>query len=127
LIEEKKRTFLQIIKHLKTPTHYVIALHTRVVRDGKLRGLKSHDYHAMMQQVLPFCLHNLMQEETHMSLINLNKVFNKIFAKVIDPNTMQVLRKEVVKTISSINKVFPPTMFDVMTHLVIHLVEESDF
>jgi hypothetical protein len=49
LTKEEKRTFLQIIKHLKTPTHYVATLHTRVARDGKLKGLKSHDYHVMMQ------------------------------------------------------------------------------
>jgi hypothetical protein len=58
-----------------------------------------------------------------MSLINLSRMFNKICTKIIDPNTMQVLRKEVTETICSIKKVFPPAMFDVMTHLVVQLVE----
>ncbi len=61
-----------------------------------------------------------------MSLTILNHVFNKICAKVVDPNTMEVLREEVVETMSTIEKIFPPTNFDVMTHLVIHLVEELD-
>ncbi len=53
-------------------------------------------------------------------------MFNKICAKVIDPNIMEVLREEVTKTMSIIEKVFPPAIFDVMTHLVVHLVEELD-
>jgi hypothetical protein len=38
-----------------------------------------------------------MQEEIQMSLINLSQMFNKICAKVIDPNTMEVLMEEVAK------------------------------
>jgi hypothetical protein len=39
---------------------------------------------------------------------------------------MQVLTIEVTKTLSTLEKVFPLTCFDVMTHLVVHLVEELD-
>jgi hypothetical protein len=67
-----------------------------------------------------------MQEEICTSLISLSKVFNEICVKVIDPNIMQMIREEVVETISSIEKVFPLAMFVVMTHLVINLVEELD-
>jgi hypothetical protein len=44
LTYEEKRTFLLIIKQLKTPTHYASTLHKKVARDGKLKGLISHDY-----------------------------------------------------------------------------------
>jgi hypothetical protein len=59
-----------------------------------------------------------------MLLIKLNRMFNKLCLKVIDSSTMQVLRGEVAKTMLMLEKVFPPTYFDVMTHLVVHLVEE---
>jgi hypothetical protein len=42
------------------------------------------------------------------------------------PKYNAFLREEVAETISNIEKVFPPAIFDVMTHLVIHLVEELD-
>jgi hypothetical protein len=67
-----------------------------------------------------------MQEEIKMSFIKLSKMFNKFCLKVIELNTMQVLRAKVAKTMSMLEKVFPPTCFDVMTHLVVHLVEELD-
>jgi len=44
LTYEEKKTILQIIKQLKTPTHYASALHKKVARDGKLKGLMSRDY-----------------------------------------------------------------------------------
>jgi hypothetical protein len=71
-----------------------------------MKGLKSHDYHVLMQQVLPVCLCTLMQEETRMSLISLSWVFNKICLKVIDPSMMEVLKEEVVETMSSLEKNF---------------------
>ncbi len=49
LMEEEKKIFLEIILKLKTPTNYVGTLCSRVQKDGKLRGLKSHDYHILMQ------------------------------------------------------------------------------
>ncbi len=77
-----------------------------------------------MQQVMPICLGRLMQEEICISLLSLGQMFNKIYSKVIDLNIMQMLRDEVAKIMSTIDKVFPPTTFDVMTHLVVQLVEK---
>lgn len=63
LTYEEKKTFLQIIKQLKIPTHYTYALRKKVARDGKLRGLKSHDYYIMMQHVMSLCHCRLMQRK----------------------------------------------------------------
>jgi hypothetical protein len=46
----EKANFLSVLEKLKTPTNYVSALHKRVA-DGKLRYMKSHDFHVLMQQV----------------------------------------------------------------------------
>jgi len=67
-----------------------------------------------------------MQDETLMSLIRLNRVFNKLCLKVINPNTMVTLRVKVVETMAMLEKLFPLVCFDVMTHLVVLLVEELD-
>jgi hypothetical protein len=57
-----------------------------------------------------------MQEETRMPLISLSQVFNKVCLKVIDPSMMEVLKEEVAETMSSLEKSFLHTYFDVMTH-----------
>ena len=54
-------------------------------------------------------------------------MFVKICAKVIDPNGYKDLYEEVALTMCLLEKEFPPSFFDVMTHLLIHLVEKKDF
>jgi hypothetical protein len=44
---------LDIIKSPKTPLHYVGAI-AKAVEDGKLRYMKSHDFHVLMHQVSGF-------------------------------------------------------------------------
>jgi hypothetical protein len=35
----------------KTPTNYVAKLGSKIVKDGKLKGLKFYDYHVLMQTI----------------------------------------------------------------------------
>jgi hypothetical protein len=51
-----RKKVVQIILNLKTPTHYVFSLKKWVEKDGDLKGLKSHDFHVMMQDILPLCM-----------------------------------------------------------------------
>ncbi len=53
-------------------------------------------------------------------------MFKKICTKVVDPNNMQVLRVETTKTLNTIKKVLPLACFNIMTHLVVHLMEELE-
>jgi hypothetical protein len=49
LSKDEKFVFLGIIQDLKTPTNYVDQLAKRMTLDRELKGLKSHDYHVLMQ------------------------------------------------------------------------------
>ena len=49
---------------------------------------------------------------------------NAISQKVINPLTLKNLEKDVVQCLVIFELVFPPTFFNIMTHLVVHLVEE---
>ena len=70
--DEEKIEFIRIITNLRFPSNYVSAFKSRVDSNGTLRGLKSHDYHVLMQQVLPLCLRNLMLRGPRMALIKLS-------------------------------------------------------
>jgi hypothetical protein len=50
VLSPQERKMLDVIENLKAPTHYVSSIHRRVA-DGRLRFLKSHDFHIVMQQV----------------------------------------------------------------------------
>jgi Domain of unknown function (DUF4218) len=50
--------------------------------------------------------------------------FNSICSKVIDPGTLEKLQTDVVVTLYELEMYFPPSFFDIMVHLTIHLVQE---
>ncbi len=76
---------MQIILNLKTPTHYVFSLKKWIQKDGDLRGMKSHDFHVMMQDILPLCMKHLMAKGCRMVIICFSHMFKKLCAKIVDP------------------------------------------
>jgi hypothetical protein len=59
LNSSERTSVLEIIKNLKTHSNYVGAIH-KCLEGGKLRYMKSHDFHVLMHQVqseLCFVIH----------------------------------------------------------------------
>ena len=123
LKENEIKEVLKVIQELRTPTNYVGALHTKL-SDGKLRGLTSHDYDILMQQILPLCIRNVDVESVRVAIIQMSRVFRRLCAKVVDPRCEQQVKDDVAETLCMMEKEFPPSFFDIITHLVVHLVEE---
>ena len=53
-------------------------------------------------------------------------IFQQICSKVWNPNEFEGLRLDVARSMALLEIHFPPSFFDIMTHLVYHLVEELD-
>lgn len=121
--KEEKDEFLATLRDLKFPSNYVSSLKRRIV-DGKLSGLKTHDFHILMQQVLPLCLRNVGSPNVIGAIMRVSRLFRKICAKVIDSEKKMQMIDEVAETICTLEKELPPSIFVVMMHLLIHLVEE---
>lgn len=90
--------FFQIILNSKTLTQYVFSLRKKVHKDGDLKGMKSHNFHIMMQDILLLCMRHLMAKSCRMVIICLNHVSKKLCSKVVDPNTIANL-EDVAMTI----------------------------
>ena len=80
---EDKAKVLCILKSLRTPSHYVGALHTKI-SEGKLSGLKSHDYHVLLQQILPLCFQRISNKTFAAAVICLSQVFQKLCGKIVN-------------------------------------------
>ena len=119
------QTFLTIVSKLKVPSGYAASF-KKHVQKKKLGGMKSHDYHVLMQQILPLCVRTLMDEGPRMTIMRLSRVFRRICGKVWDPSQSQTLKSDVALTLCMMEIHFPASFFDVMTHLIVHLVEEVD-
>jgi hypothetical protein len=99
LIDQEKERFLHIIHVLKMPTYYVCSLKKIVHKDGDLKGMKSHDFHVMMHNILSLCMWDLMSKGCRIAIICLCHVFKKLCAKILDPTTMGEFKKDVAMTL----------------------------
>jgi len=110
---------------MKVPQGYSSNIKSLVfVNVLKLVGLKSHDCHVLMQQLLPVAIRGTLPEKVHVAITRLCFIFNAICAKVIDPKQLADLKNEVAIVLCQMEMYFPPSFFDIMVHLVVHLVRE---
>ena len=115
--------FCQRLENLKVPSGYCSEIGSHI-RHKKFGALKSHDYHIIMQTLLPLALRGLMDQNTRLAIMRASRVFRWICCKVWDPSQADNLREDVAVTMCLMEMTFPPTFFDVMSHLPMHLVEE---
>ncbi len=118
-------TFLSRLSAVRVPTGYAGAF-AKHVRENKLGSMKTHDFHVMMQQVMVVCLRGLMQKPIRRIIFRLSDVFSQICAKVWDPTRVPQLKEDVAHLLCDFEVYFPPAFFDVMTHLLIHVVEDIE-
>ena len=123
LTKDERQQFLTTLRNLKFPSGYVGPLSSRI-SDGKLRGLKTHDFHILLQQVIPLCLRNIGNCKVVGAIMRVSRLFRVITAKVVDVNQKVVMLEDVAETICSLEKELPPSVFVIMMHLPVHLVEE---
>ncbi len=60
-----------------------------------------------------------------MSIMRLCCVFKKLCAEIVDPAQSGKLKKEMEICLVLLEKEFSPSFFDIMTHLLVHLVEKT--
>jgi hypothetical protein len=123
LSKSDQALFLRTLKALRLPTHYCGTLHSKISK-GKLSGLKSHDYHVLLQDILPLCMRNIGDDSLTKVIIRLSRIFKKICSKIVNISEREALFQETVETLCLLEKEMPPSFFDIMVHLTIHLVEE---
>lgn len=77
-----------------------------------------------MQQLLPLAIRNCLPQNVRSVIIRLCLFFNSLCSKVVEPNSLDQLQKELTITLYNLEQSFLPAFFDIMVHLTVHLVEE---
>ena len=118
--------FLQVLKDVRVPDGYASNISRHVnIEDYLILGLKSHDNHILMQQLLTIALHGLLLASITRPLIKLSCFFREICSKMLKVFDIENLEKDIAVMLCELEKIFPPSFFMVMVHLVIHLVTEA--
>lgn len=126
LSKEEKQIFCRRLLDLKLPYGYGSNIANCVsLADCQLIGLKSHDCHVLMQQLLVVALKGLLPKGPRTAVFRLCVFFNELCQKVIDRNKLEKLEEDIVGTLCLLERFFPPSFFDIMIHLTIHLGREA--
>ncbi|KAH0644708.1 hypothetical protein KY284_032592 [Solanum tuberosum] len=126
LSNTQKDILLQVLKDVKVPDGYASNISSCVdLKQRTMHGLKSHDCHILMQQLLPIALRNLLPMNVLKPLIELSNFFRGICSKDLKIGDLEKLQDRVAITLCHLERIFPPSFFDIMEHLLIHLAEEA--
>src|SRR4051812_6743048 len=125
LTKEEKVIFFECLSSMKVSSGFSSNIKGIInMPEKKFQNLKSHDCHVIMTQLLPIALRGLLPENVRVAIVKLCAFLNAISQKVINPEDLPRLQNDVVQCLVSFELVFPPSFFDIMTHLLVHLVEE---
>jgi hypothetical protein len=122
---EDKENFLKVLRNVRVPDGYASNI-SRCVRlkDRTISGLKSHDSHILMQQLLPIALRKSLQDKVVRLLVKISAFFRGICSTKLSQEDMDRLQGDVCITLCKLEQIFPPGFFTSMVHLVVHLVRE---
>ncbi|XP_073137491.1 uncharacterized protein [Henckelia pumila] len=122
LEKEERRAICRWLKDVRFSDGYVSKL-SRCVDMNKLRvfGLKSHDCHVFMQRLIPVVFKELLPKEVWEVLTELSLFFSDLTARNIKVSDVLRLNEQIPVIMCKLEKIFPPSFFDSMEHLCIHL------
>ena len=125
LTKQEKEIFFEALFSIKVPSGFSSNIKGIVnMKEKKFQNLKSHDCHVLMTQLLPVALRGILSENVRLAIVKVCAFLNAISQKIIDPESLSGLQIDVVQCLVSFELLFPPSFFNIMTHLLVHLVEE---
>ena len=122
---QKKWLFCTIFKNAKLPKGFASNISDRVdVYEMKISGYKSHDAHFIMHHLIQIVVRKRLLKNVSLALIRLGNFFITICSRVIRRTDLEPMQIEIKKIVCGLEKSFPPSFFDIMEHLPVHLVDE---
>jgi hypothetical protein len=125
LTKEEKEIFFEVLLNIEVPIGFSSNIKGIVnMKEKRFQNLKYHDWHVLMTQLLPVVLRGILSENVCLSIVKVCAFLNAIFQKVINLESVSGLQIDVVQCLVGFELLFPPSFFNIMTHLLVHLVEE---
>ena len=121
----KKELFDWLTK-LKFPDGYVSNMGRCVDKQrSRLFGMKSHDCHVFMQRLMPIAFRELLPANVWKAITELSLFFKSLTSIVITNEDMARLESDIPIILCKLERIFPPSFFDSMEHLPVHLPYEA--
>ena len=95
------------------------------MNEGKISRLKSHDCHVLLQWLLPIGIRGCLRKDISNALAELGNFFQQLCSKTLKLDEIEQMEKDIVLILCKLEMIFPPSFFDVMVHLAVHLPTEA--
>ncbi|XP_020262532.1 uncharacterized protein LOC109838506 [Asparagus officinalis] len=126
LSQEEQSKFCRFLKELKVPDGFSSNISQCVnLKERKILGLKSHDCHILLQCLIPVSINDVLLAKVCEPIIELSIFFTILCAKTLRVDELKQIDEQIPLTLCKLEKIFPPSIFDVMLHLVVHLASEA--
>ncbi|WVZ81667.1 hypothetical protein U9M48_029020 [Paspalum notatum var. saurae] len=125
LTSAEKRELCLYLQGLKVPTGLSSNIRSLVsMKDLSISGYNAHDCHMMMTVFLAVAIRAINPVFLLMVVTRMVYFFNKISQKEIRKDVLDSLQEFCTKTMAQLEMCFPPSFFDIMPHLIVHMVDQ---
>nr|ABB47286.2 transposon protein, putative, CACTA, En/Spm sub-class [Oryza sativa Japonica Group] len=117
LTPEEKKSFCNSLRDVRV---------SRLVsmKDLSVSGYNSHDCHVLLTVFLEIAIRAIKPEHLKVTITRLCYFFNAVLQKVISLEELGNLRTFAHETQCQLEMCFPPSFFDMMEHLIVHIVPQ---
>lgn len=123
---KEKDAFLKVLSEMAVPDEYFSNISRCVqTKQRNIIGLKTYDCHILMQELFLVAIRGSLPKKVASVLIDLCHLFKCLCSKVLVVSELEKLQEQAALILYEMEKMFPPSFFTIMVHLVIHLVEEA--
>ena len=125
MTKQQRLVICEWVKNLKLPYRYTSNLARFVdMREAKLFGMKSHDCHVFMQRLLPMAFKALPKHIWN-TLTELSLFFRELTCSLLREDKLYAMEQSIPIILCKLEQIFPPSFFDSMEHLPLHLPYEA--
>jgi hypothetical protein len=105
---EDTENFLKVLRNVRVPDRYASNISRCVqLKECTISGLKSHDSHVLMQQLLPIALRQSLPDKVVRPLVKMSAFFRGIFLTKLTQDEMDRLQGDVCIILCKLEQVFP--------------------
>ena len=79
----------------------------------------------LLQRILPIGLRGFAHKDISIVLFELGSFFQDLCSRTLKRNELEKLEEHIVLILCKLERFFPPTFFDVLVHIAVHLAWEA--
>ncbi|KAK4409357.1 hypothetical protein Sango_0008700 [Sesamum angolense] len=95
------------------------------MKELRLHNMNNYDCHIFMQKLIRITFRDMLLESVWSALTEVIFLFQILYSTMLDVNKVQELKASVAIILCNHEKIFPPSFFDSMELLIVHLPYEA--